>query len=111
MKNIESSIRMSRRQFIKSTILYCTATLVFPSAFASGALFKVIVDINKCNGCEECVEVCPADVFEMVAAKASPVNAEECLGCESCVEVCEPGAILVTSLDQRGSSLSRCQPN
>ena len=51
--------------------------------------FNPIVDEDKCVGCEECVDVCPVEVFEMVDDKSSPVNAEECLGCESCVEVCE----------------------
>ncbi len=57
--------------------------------------FNPTVDEDKCEGCEECVDVCPVEVFEMVDGKSSPVNAEECLGCESCVEVCEPGAITV----------------
>ncbi len=57
--------------------------------------FNPTVDVEKCEGCEECVDVCPVEVFEMVDGKSSPVNAEECLGCESCVEVCEPGAIVV----------------
>ncbi len=57
--------------------------------------FIPAVDEDKCEGCEECVDVCPVEVFEMVDGKSSPVNAEECLGCESCIEVCEPGAITV----------------
>ena len=57
--------------------------------------FIPTVDEGKCEGCEECVDVCPVEVFEMVDGKSSPVNAEECLGCESCIEVCEPGAITV----------------
>ena len=57
--------------------------------------FVPAVDEVKCEGCEECVDVCPVEVFEMVDGKSSPVNAEECLGCESCVEVCEPGAIVI----------------
>ena len=57
--------------------------------------FNVVVDEEKCEGCEECVDVCPVEVFEMIDGKSSPVNADECLGCESCVEVCEPGAITV----------------
>jgi NAD-dependent dihydropyrimidine dehydrogenase PreA subunit len=57
--------------------------------------FNPVVDEDKCVGCEECVDVCPVEVFEMVDGKSSPVNAEECLGCESCVEVCEEGAITV----------------
>jgi NAD-dependent dihydropyrimidine dehydrogenase PreA subunit len=58
-------------------------------------MWEVTVDKSKCDGDEECVEVCPVDVFEMVDGKADPVNAEECLGCESCVEVCEAEAITV----------------
>jgi Fe-S-cluster-containing hydrogenase component 2 len=35
--------------------------------------FNVVVDEEKCAGCEECVDVCPVEVFEMkddMAAKA-----------------------------------------
>jgi NAD-dependent dihydropyrimidine dehydrogenase PreA subunit len=60
--------------------------------------YEVVVDKDKCEGCEECVEVCPVDVYEMVDDKSEPVNAEECLGCESCVEVCESEAITVTEV-------------
>ncbi|MCF8043389.1 MAG: ferredoxin family protein [Desulfarculaceae bacterium] len=59
-------------------------------------MFEVVVDAEKCIGDEECVEVCPVDVYEMQDGKAVPVNAEECLGCESCIEVCEQDAITVT---------------
>jgi len=57
--------------------------------------FIPTVDEDKCEGCEECVDVCPVEVFEMEDGKSVPVNADECLGCESCVEVCEPSAITV----------------
>lgn len=57
--------------------------------------FHPIVDQSKCVGCEECVDVCPVEVFEMEDEKSVPVNAEECMGCESCVEVCEEDAIVV----------------
>jgi NAD-dependent dihydropyrimidine dehydrogenase PreA subunit len=60
--------------------------------------YEVVVDPGKCEGCEECVEVCPADVFEMEDDKSVPVNAEECLGCESCIEVCDQEAITITEV-------------
>ncbi len=60
--------------------------------------YEVVVDKEKCEGCEECVVVCPVDVFEMEDGKSVPVNAEECLGCESCVEVCDDEAITVTEV-------------
>ena len=58
--------------------------------------YDVVVDNDKCEGCEECVEVCPVDVYEMKDGKSVPVNAEECLGCESCIEVCDQEAIVIT---------------
>ena len=57
--------------------------------------FNPIVDQEKCVGCEECVDVCPVEVFEMENDKSVPVNAEESMGCESCVEVCEEDAIVI----------------
>lgn len=58
--------------------------------------WKVVVDKDKCVGCESCVDVCPVNVYEMANNKAEVVNEDECLGCESCVEACEEQAITVT---------------
>jgi NAD-dependent dihydropyrimidine dehydrogenase PreA subunit len=55
--------------------------------------YHISVEPEKCEGCEECVDICPMDVFEMEDGKSVPVNADACEGCESCVATCEPGAI------------------
>jgi ferredoxin len=59
-------------------------------------MWQVDVDKDKCTGCEECVNSCPAGVLELVDDKSDPVNMDECLGCETCVEVCPEGAITVS---------------
>ena len=69
--------------------------------------FRVTVDKEKCKGCEECVEVCTAKVFEMQEGKSVPVNEEKCLGCESCREVCEEKAIRVVELQSGLSETAR----
>jgi NAD-dependent dihydropyrimidine dehydrogenase PreA subunit len=55
--------------------------------------YNPVVDPEKCEGCGECVDICPMEVFEMQNEKSVAVNADACEGCESCVETCEPGAI------------------
>ena len=55
--------------------------------------FCLIVDHQRCKSCEDCLEVCTADVFVMRDGKTVPVNSEQCTGCESCVEVCKEEAI------------------
>jgi len=58
-------------------------------------LVEVKVDVEKCTGCGTCVDVCPAEVFEIVDGKSSPVNVDECLACHSCEAQCPEGAIEV----------------
>ena len=62
-------------------------------------MYKIEVDVEKCIGCGDCVDICPVDVYEMKDEKSVPVNAEECIDCESCVEACEQEAITVTEVD------------
>jgi len=69
--------------------------------------FLVVVDGEKCKGCEDCLEVCTASVFEMKEGKSVPVNVEECLGCTSCVEVCKIKAITIEELNPDLSGIAR----
>jgi NAD-dependent dihydropyrimidine dehydrogenase PreA subunit len=58
-------------------------------------MWQVTVDEEKCTGCNECVDGCPGEVYELKDKKATPVNMEECHGCFTCVELCEEDAITV----------------
>jgi NAD-dependent dihydropyrimidine dehydrogenase PreA subunit len=58
-------------------------------------MVKIIVDINKCTGCETCVNTCPVCVYEMKDGKSVPVNISECLVCRACEAQCPEGAIQV----------------
>lgn len=58
-------------------------------------MWKITVDKEKCTGCNECVEGCPGDVYELIDTIATPVNGEECHGCFTCVELCDADAITV----------------
>lgn len=69
--------------------------------------FEVRVDPKKCKGCEECLEVCTVNVFEMREGKSVPVRVKECLGCQSCVEICKESAIMLKELEPEMSEIAR----
>ena len=69
--------------------------------------FLVVVDGEKCKGCEDCLEVCTASVFEMKEGKSVPVSGKECPGCGSCVEVCKEKAITAEELKSDLSEIVR----
>jgi len=56
-------------------------------------MVSIQVDDSKCDGCGECVEVCPVEVWELVNGIANPARMEDCTECCSCVEVCPHDAI------------------
>ncbi|MBF0506208.1 MAG: 4Fe-4S binding protein [Nitrospirae bacterium] len=61
-------------------------------------MYNVSVDTNKCEGCEECVNVCPNEVFRMVDSKCDPYQTSECVFCESCTGVCPSSAITINEI-------------
>ena len=62
----------------------------------------IVVDTEKCKGCEVCVVACPTDVISMakeVNGKgyhfAYMENPDACTGCTSCALVCPDSVITV----------------
>lgn len=52
------------------------------------------VDIDKCNGCGECVPTCPYSAIEMAeGAGRATVNKALCKGCGGCAPLCPVDAI------------------
>jgi NAD-dependent dihydropyrimidine dehydrogenase PreA subunit len=58
-------------------------------------MVEIIVDVEKCTGCETCVDTCPVGVYEMKDGKSVPVNVEDCIVCRACEMECPEGAIQV----------------
>ena len=81
-------------------------------------LFRPVIDRNRCEGKEECVKVCPYDVFTMGTVlpeqrkglslrgklkgyahrwqQAFATNADACHACALCVSACPEKAITLT---------------
>jgi NAD-dependent dihydropyrimidine dehydrogenase PreA subunit len=52
----------------------------------------IIIDIEKCDGCGDCVDVCPTESIRLVQDKAH-FYPEDCIDCDACVEACPNEAI------------------
>jgi len=52
----------------------------------------IVVDLDKCTGCESCVSSCPYDAITIKEGKAL-IN-EYCQMCMACIDVCPEGAII-----------------
>ena len=50
------------------------------------------VDVEKCSGCESCVEICPSEAISMVEGHAF-IDVDECIECGSCEAECPEEAI------------------
>jgi electron transfer flavoprotein alpha subunit len=63
---------------------------------------SVIVNLDKCAGCEECLASCPFDAIIMKEGKAF-IN-EYCQNCMACLSVCPEGAITETKEERIDSA-------
>jgi len=55
-------------------------------------LNKPSVDVALCNGCGECVKVCPVKAINITDGKAS-LNQDVCYGCKACQALCPVKAL------------------
>lgn len=56
---------------------------------------SAIVNKDKCDGCGECVEVCPVGAIQIQKGKA--IVSDNCIDCSICVRSCPNGAISIMS--------------
>ncbi len=65
-------------------------------------MFIITIDLEKCEGCGDCIENCPIQAFVLVeedGKKHAVYNGapDDCIGCMSC-ETCEDNAVTVTEV-------------
>ena len=67
-------------------------------------LVKITVDEERCVKCDECVDVCPTDVFSegTEATKGFPTvqNVADCIECFSCKDVCRSDAFIFEEVQE-----------
>jgi ferredoxin len=55
------------------------------------------LDVDKCTGCNRCIEVCPRNVLVMNERKAKILDRDLCIECGACQRNCAFGALTVNS--------------
>ena len=63
----------------------------------------IVVDTERCKGCQLCLTACPSKVIALVERKVNAhgypfvyaVHPEDCVGCAICGQVCPDGCITV----------------
>ena len=63
----------------------------------------IIVDRDKCTGCETCVSVCPFDAIKIKDDGKAFIN-EYCQACMACLSACPEGAII--EIKEEGAPVS-----
>ncbi|MFO8109121.1 MAG: DNA-directed RNA polymerase subunit D [Thermoplasmata archaeon] len=62
---------------------------------------NVVIDQDKCDQCDDCLEVCPMGILEKGDDGIQVSDMEACKLCKSCVETCKRDAISVEGLDDK----------
>ncbi len=65
-------------------------------------MFIITIDIEKCQGCGDCVENCPQEAITLVEENGKKYavysgSSDDCIGCMSC-ETCEEGAVTIIEI-------------
>jgi ferredoxin len=55
----------------------------------------MIVDLEKCTGCGECLDACSVEAISLIEGKAA-IEVDTCLSCGACAQACPVGAIMET---------------
>jgi len=71
--------------------------------------FLPVIDVEECNGCGKCVNICPVEAMTLVSAndpdhpkmKKAKLDEEICLGCGLCVRACTKDNMHLESRPER----------
>ena len=66
---------------------------------------QILLDLNKCNGCLKCVEICPFGVFKAEVDEVTVSNPQNCHLCLACEIQCPTKAIKIIELSSNKNNV------
>ncbi|MCK4631699.1 MAG: 4Fe-4S binding protein [candidate division Zixibacteria bacterium] len=51
-------------------------------------LVEYVIEPDKCNGCQQCISVCPTDAISGAQSELHSIDEMRCIKCKACYEVC-----------------------
>lgn len=66
-------------------------------AGACTAFVNIYIDPSVCNGCGECMDICPKDCIEGKNGYIHMIDTFDCTKCGKCISACEEEAIIRTT--------------
>ncbi|MDR2406224.1 MAG: 4Fe-4S binding protein [Deltaproteobacteria bacterium] len=54
---------------------------------------SILIELDKCVGCGNCVEICPGNILELVNKKVINPRPADCWGCAACLKSCPQVAL------------------
>ena len=58
---------------------------------------KAVVELDACNGCEACIEMCQTEAISMSADGDAEINYDRCIGCGLCLSSCTENALALVA--------------
>jgi Fe-S-cluster-containing hydrogenase component 2 len=53
---------------------------------------KIVINKDKCIGCQACIKHCPMDAIQILE-KVAKISEQRCIKCKSCINYCLLDAI------------------
>jgi NAD-dependent dihydropyrimidine dehydrogenase PreA subunit len=83
---------MSKRTAL-SLLILLLVTLLLVFACKRVTIAEFYIDPSACNGCGECIRICPNDALRYDSDGKAEIDQSKCTQCGKCVEVCPNSAI------------------
>lgn len=62
-------------------------------SYEKGKNMKLLIDAEKCTGCQICVKICPQQILEVVDKQMRIKDEARCMGCFGCEDECAANAV------------------